>query len=75
MLHITLLLNYNDGVRRCGAHNTDAQNGCKALFGKNLKKFKLLSNDSTYSPSQGSGGAVQGRNFRFQYAYAKLTLI
>jgi len=42
MLHITLLLNYNDGVRRCGAHYTDAPKGCKAPFGKNLKKFKSL---------------------------------
>lgn len=42
MLHITLLLNYNDGGRRCGAHYTDASKGCKAPFRKNLKNFKSL---------------------------------
>ena len=36
------LLNYNDGVRRCGAHYTDRPWGCKPPFEKNLKKFKPL---------------------------------
>jgi len=42
MLHIVRLLNYNDGLRRCGAHYTDGPKGCKAPFKKNLKKFKPL---------------------------------
>lgn len=42
MLHIRLHLNYNDGVRRCGAHYTDDPEGCKAPFRKKLKKFKPL---------------------------------
>ena len=42
MLHIAPLLNYNDAVRRCGAHYTDALEGCKAPFRKNLKNFKSL---------------------------------
>jgi hypothetical protein len=42
MLNIRLHLNYNDGGRRCGAHYTDASEGCKAPFRKNLKNFKLL---------------------------------
>ncbi len=42
MLHMRLHLNYNDGVRRCGAHYTDASEGCKAPFRKNLKNFKSL---------------------------------
>lgn len=42
MLHIRLHLNYNDGVRRRGAHYTDASERCKAPIRKNLKKFKSL---------------------------------
>ncbi len=50
MFYIVRLLNYNDGLRRCGAHYTDAPEGCKAPFEKNLKKFKPLIRKDKYRP-------------------------
>ena len=42
MLHIVLHLNYNDGVRRCGAHYTDAPQGCKPPNQKKFQKIQLV---------------------------------
>jgi hypothetical protein len=60
------LLNYNDGVRRCGAHYTDGPWGCKPLSEKNLKKFKPLidrSKQASNRPAQAGLSKVEISGF------------
>ncbi|WP_410481083.1 hypothetical protein ACJ70E_22470 [Pseudomonas plecoglossicida] len=61
MLYSVVHLYYNFGVvRRCGAHYTDALEGCKAPNQKKFKKLNVLIRQPYSRFLEPSPGAVQG---------------
>ncbi|WP_218584567.1 hypothetical protein, partial [Pseudomonas sp. CM25] len=67
MLYSAAHLYYNFGVvRRCGAHYTDALEGCKAPNQKKFQKIQLVDSTGLLPLTRGAVGAVQRLHFRFQ---------
>jgi len=67
MLYSAVHLYYNFGVvRRCGAHYTDALEGCKAPNQKKFQKIQLVDSMGLLLLAGHAAGAVQARHFRFQ---------
>ena len=61
MLYSVVHLYYNFGVvRRCGAHYTDAPQGCKAPNRKKIQKIQLVDSAGLFLFAGSAGGAVQG---------------
>ena len=61
MLYSVVHLYYNFGVvRRCGAHYTDAPEGCKALNRKKFQKIQLVDSTALLLLAGHAVGAVQG---------------
>ena len=60
MLYSVVHLYYNFGVvRRCGAHYTDALEGCKAPSRKKIQKIQLVDSAGLFLLAGDAGGAVQ----------------
>ncbi|QVM90889.1 hypothetical protein JYG34_23265 [Pseudomonas entomophila] len=61
MLYSAVHLYYNFGVvRRCGAHYTDAPDGCKAPERKKFQKIQLVDSVGLLPRDGRAAGAVQG---------------
>ena len=61
MLYSVVHLYYNFGVvRRCGAHYTDAPEGCKAPNRKKFQKIQLVDSTALLLLAGHAVGAVQG---------------
>ena len=60
MLYSVVHLYYNFGVvRRCGAHYTDAPEGCKAPNPKKIQKIQLVDSTRLLLLAGHAAGAVQ----------------
>ena len=61
MLYSVVHLYYNFGVvRRCGAHYTDAPQGCKPPNQKKFQKIQLVDSAGLFLLAGYARGAVQG---------------